>query len=132
MGQGVERLLVLGVDWTQTPESAAELVASLLDNHQHSDGLAFVAQGTPTNNTGAKRAGFASNGADVVDALDPSQAEAQAAAVADELASAGARLQLLLGIPKPSVDAGGEPIAGLRRGPGARRPACSKAPPRAT
>ena len=116
MGQGVERLLVLGVDWTQTPESASELMASLLDNHLHSDGLAFVAQGTPTNNTGAKRAGFASNGADVVDALDPSQAESQAAAVADELASAGARLQLLLGIPKPSVNANGEPIAGFDAG----------------
>ena len=54
LGQGVERLIVLGVDWTQTPQSAAELVGSLLDNHLHSDGLAFVAQGTPTNNTAAK------------------------------------------------------------------------------
>ena len=85
--------MVLGVDWTQTPQSASELMAALLDNHQHSDGLSFVAQGTPTNNTGAKRSGFASNGADVVDALDPAQADAQAAAVADELASAGALLQ---------------------------------------
>jgi len=116
MGQGVERLIVLGVDWTQTPQSASELVASLLDNHQHSDGLSFVAQGTPTNNTGAKRSGFASNGADVVDALDPSQADAQAAAVADELASAGARLQLLMGIPKPGVGPGGTPLIGFDAG----------------
>ena len=116
MGQGVERLIVLGVDWTQTPQSAAELVASLLDNHQHSDGLSFVAQGTPTNNTGAKRSGFASNGADVVDALDPSQADAQAAAVADELASAGARLQLLMGIPKPAVGPDGTPLVGFDAG----------------
>jgi hypothetical protein len=116
MGQGVERLIVLGVDWTQTPESAAELMASLLDNHQQSDGLSFVAQGTPTNNTGATRSGFASNGADVVDALDPSQADAQAAAVADELASAGARLQLLLGIPKPSVGPDGTPLVGFDAG----------------
>ena len=57
----------------------------------------------------------------MVAALDPSQADAQAAAVADELASAGARLQLLLGIPKPSVNANGEPIAGFDAGmvPGA-------------
>jgi len=116
MGQGVERLMVLGVDWTHTPQSASELVASLLDNHQHSDGLSFVAQGTPTNNTGAKRAGFSSNGADVVDALDPAQAEAQAAAVADELASAGARLQLLLGIPKPAVGPDGTPLVGFDTG----------------
>jgi hypothetical protein len=121
MGQGVERLLVLGVDWTQTPESAGELLASLLDNHQYSDGLAFVAQGTPTNNTGATRAGFAANGADVVDALNPSNADAQAAVVADELASAGARMQLLLGIPKPAVGADGQPTMGVDAGlvPGA-------------
>ncbi|MCU0974089.1 MAG: hypothetical protein MUF80_09090 [Burkholderiales bacterium] len=121
MSQGVQRLLVLGVDWTQTPESAAGLVASLLDNHLHSDGLKFVAQGTPTNNTGATRAGFAANGADVVAALDPSTTAKQATAVADEFASAGARLQLLLGIPKPAIGAGGEPLPGFDAGliPGA-------------
>lgn len=121
MNQGVERLLVLGVDWTQTPEGAAELIAALLDSHYHSDGLAFVAQGTPTNNTGAKRAGFAANGADLVGPMDPSEAGQQSAAVADELASAGARLQLLLGVPKPSVAPGGEPKPGFDAGlvPGA-------------
>jgi hypothetical protein len=121
LAQGVERLVVLGVDWTQTPDSASALLASLLDNHQHSDGLAFVAQGTPTNNTTDMRAGFASNGSDVVTALDPSQSAVQAAAVADELASAGARMQLLLGIPKPAVDANGAPAPGFDVGlvPGA-------------
>ena len=106
MAQGVERLVVLGVDWTQTPASAAALVASLFDNHLHADGLKFVAQGTPTNNTATVRAGYAGNGADIVAALDPAQAEAASAAVADELASAGARLQLLLGLPKAGFDAG--------------------------
>ena len=43
-------------------------------------GLKFVAQGTPTNNTGATRAGFAANGADVVAALDPVDQAAQQAA----------------------------------------------------
>jgi hypothetical protein len=121
LGQGVDRLIVLGVDWTQTPRSAGELMAALLDSHQHSDGLAFVAQGTPTNNTAATRAGFSSDGADVVAALEPSQASAQAAAVADELASAGARLQLLLGIPKPALAADGTPTIGFDAGlvPGA-------------
>ena len=116
MADGVERLIVLGVDWTQTPESAAALVASLLDNHLHADGLKFVAQGTPTNNTASVRAGYAGNGADVVAALDPAQAEAAAAAVADELASAGARLQLLLGLPKAGFDAGLIPSAELLEG----------------
>jgi hypothetical protein len=121
LAQGVDRLMVLGVDWTQTPESASGLLASLLDNHQHGDGLAFVAQGTPTNNTGATRAGYSSDGADVAAALDPAQSAAQAAAVADELASAGARLQLLLGIPKPAVGADGMPRPGFDLGlvPGA-------------
>jgi hypothetical protein len=116
MADGVERLIVLGVDWTQTPESAAALVASLLDNHLHADGLKFVAQGTPTNNTASVRAGYAGNGADVVAALDPAQADAAAAAVADELASAGARLQLLLGLPKAGFDAGLVPAAELLEG----------------
>lgn len=116
MSQGVERLVVLGVDWTQTPASAAALVASLFDNHLHADGLKFVAQGTPTNNTASVRSGYAGNGADVVAALDPAKAEATSAAVADELASAGARLQLLLGLPRSGFDAGLVPGADLLEG----------------
>ncbi len=116
--QGLDRLVVLGVDWTQTPESAAALVADLLHNHQHGQGLKFVAQGTPTNNTAGARAGFASDAGDVAAALDPVAADAQAQAiaqaplgqavplVADELAGAGARLQLLLGLPPPAGSAG--------------------------
>lgn len=119
LAQGLDRLVVLGVDWTQTPDSAAALVGELLHNHQHAQGLAFVAQGTPTNNTAAARAGFAGNASDVAPALDPVAADAQAAAmaqagaavdvpvVADELAGAGARLQLLLGLPAPADRATG-------------------------
>lgn len=114
--EGVQRLIVLGVDWTQTPQSAAELVASLFDNHQHSAGLKFVAQGTPTNNTSATRAGYAANGADLMATLEPTQADAAAAALADELDCAGARMQLLLRLPKPSLGPGGEPIAGFDAG----------------
>ena len=116
MSQGVQRLVVLGVDWTQTPQSAAELVGSLLDNHLHADGLKLLAQGTPTNNTASARAGFAANGEDVVAALDPSTSAAASALVADELDSAGARMQLLLGLPKASFDAGTVPGATLMEG----------------
>ena len=111
MKNRIDRLVVLGVDWTQTPASAAELVASVLDNHQHSSGLKFVAQGTPTNNTGSSRAGFAANGADVAADMNPEAANARAAAAAVELASAGARLQRLLGIPAGVFDAGVVPGA---------------------
>ena len=131
--QGLDRLVVLGVDWTQTPESAAALVADLLHNHQHAQGLKFVAQGTPTNNTAGARAGFASDASDVAAALDPVAADAQAQAIAqtpqgaalpvppDELAGAGARLQLLLGLPAPAAgtaafDATRAPGAALQEG----------------
>ena len=119
--QGLDRLVVLGLDWTQTPESAAELVADLLHNHQHGQGLKFVAQGTPTNNSAGARAGFASDASDVAAALDPVAADAQAQAIAqapqgaampvpaDELAGAGARLQLLLGLPPPAAGGQREP-----------------------
>ncbi|WP_043817657.1 hypothetical protein, partial [Rubrivivax gelatinosus] len=80
--QGLDRLVVIGVDWTQTPETAAALVADLLHNHEHGQGLAFVAQGTPTNNTGSARAGFAADGGDLAAALDPVAAQAQAEAAA--------------------------------------------------
>ncbi|MEO7851075.1 MAG: hypothetical protein ABIR94_02310, partial [Rubrivivax sp.] len=130
LSDGFDRLVVLGVDWTQTPESAAAVLGELLDNHQHAQGLKFVAQGTPTNNTGDKRAGFAANGRDVSAALQPDAADAQAAAidaaaaaangdaamVADELAGAGARLQLLLGLDKAAFDAAQIPGADLQEG----------------
>lgn len=116
MRDRIDRLIVLGVDWTQTPDSAATLVATLLDNHQHSSGLKFVAQGTPTNNTGSTRAGFAANGADVAAELHPENADARAAAAAVELASAGARLQHLLGLPADIFDAGVIPGADLVEG----------------
>ena len=130
LADGFDRLVVLGVDWTQTPDSAAALLGELFDNHQHAQGLKFVAQGTPTNNTGDKRAGFAANGDDVAAALQPDNADAQAAALAaaqavaagdvpvlaDELAGAGARLQLLLGLPKATFDAGLIPGADLQEG----------------
>ncbi len=118
LAQGLDRLVVLGVDWTRTPDDAAALLGELLHNHQHAQGLAFVAQGTPTNNTAGTRAGFAADASDVAPALDPVAADAQAAAigsagaavkvplVADELAGAGARLQLLLGLPTPADAAG--------------------------
>jgi len=130
--QGLDRLVVLGVDWTQTPESAAALVADLLHNHQHGQGLKFVPQGTPTNNTAGARAGFASDAGDLAAALDPVAADAQAQAIAqipqgpqdaalpvppDELAGAGARLQLLLGLPAGvAFDATRAPGAALQEG----------------
>ena len=116
MRDRIDRLIVLGVDWTQTQDSAAGLVGALFDNHQHSAGLSFVAQGTPTNNTSSTRAGFSANGADVAAELDPQAADQRAAASALELASAGARLQRMLGVPSEVFDAGVIPGADLLEG----------------
>ena len=116
MAGGIDRLIVLGVDWTQTPESAALLTGALLDNHQHSAGMKFVAQGTPTNNTSSKRSGYAANGADLVADLQPDATEVRAASAAVELASAGARLQRLLGVSAKVFDAGAVPDSDLQEG----------------
>ena len=48
---GLHRLLVYGIDEVSTPEQGARELSELLDAHFHTDGLAFLAPGTPTNNT---------------------------------------------------------------------------------
>jgi hypothetical protein len=50
-GAVLRRLVVLGVKATITPEQGQTLLEELLQAHRYSDGLAFVPQGTPTNNT---------------------------------------------------------------------------------
>jgi hypothetical protein len=55
--QGLDRLLVLGVDWTLTPTAAAARLSELLIAHHHTEGVGFLPQATPTNNTGDARAG---------------------------------------------------------------------------
>ena len=93
LGQGVERLVVLGVDWTQVPEKAAASLGALLEAQRFSGHLGFVHQGTPTNNTSETRAGFTTDEAAEAVALDPFTTPA----AADEW-SAGARLAAALGL----------------------------------
>lgn len=54
---GVHRLLVYGLADALTPAQGARELADLLDAHYYADGLAFVAPGTPTNNTESVRSG---------------------------------------------------------------------------
>jgi hypothetical protein len=49
--QSVDRLLVFGVRVSLDPAAAAKELESLLTAHRCNPGLAFVPQGTPTNNT---------------------------------------------------------------------------------
>ncbi|MGW0735575.1 hypothetical protein [Streptomyces sp. NPDC002851] len=94
---GVDRLVVLGVDWTQSPEPAADSLSSLLTAQRYVGQLGFVAQGTPTNNTSESRSGWTSDASAAATALDP---VAPVAAV-DEW-SAGPRLAQALGL-SPAV-----------------------------
>ena len=54
---GLHRLIVDGVDEDSTPAQGARELSELFDAHYHTDGLAFVDPGTPTNNTGTVRSG---------------------------------------------------------------------------
>ena len=56
----IDRLVVLGVSGSVDATGGAARLAHLLDEHHYTDGLAFVPQGTPTNNTAADRSGLAS------------------------------------------------------------------------
>ncbi|MDP1901505.1 MAG: hypothetical protein Q8K96_13780 [Rubrivivax sp.] len=51
-GSPLERLVVVGVDWTLEPEGAADALEELLEGHAASHGMAFAPLGTATNNTG--------------------------------------------------------------------------------
>jgi hypothetical protein len=51
-GAPLQRLVVLGVDWTLSAESAADALEELFEGHAASTGLALVPLGTATNNTG--------------------------------------------------------------------------------
>jgi len=53
----VERLLVTGVKASLDPQAAAAQCAALFDAHHHTDGLAFIAPGTPSNNIVDERSG---------------------------------------------------------------------------
>lgn len=130
LADGFDRLVVLGVDWTLSAQQAGERLADLLHHQAHGQGLAFMPQGTPTNNTGSARAGHAADASDVLAALDPVAADAalqaattaaavaadgqpglavgREAGVAPELDGAGARLHHLLGLPQAA-----DPAAGL-------------------
>ena len=56
--QGFARLIVLGVKSSLRPEAAAARLEELLDAHHYTRGLAFVAQGSPTNNANGIAAAY--------------------------------------------------------------------------
>lgn len=54
----LERLLVVGLEWSKNPEQSAAELAELLAAQRDSDGLGFVPLGTPTNNTETVASGY--------------------------------------------------------------------------
>lgn len=55
---GFDRLYVAGIYSQTDPEDGARAMARLLDAHHYTRGLAFVRQGTPTNNSTGTPAGY--------------------------------------------------------------------------
>jgi hypothetical protein len=55
---GFDRVLVYGVRTSLDPEEGGKRLRALLDAHHYNRGLAFVPQGTPTNNTSEAASGF--------------------------------------------------------------------------
>lgn len=54
----LERLVVVGFEWTKSAADSAAEFTDLLAAHRDSTGLGFAALGTPTNNTEAQAAGY--------------------------------------------------------------------------
>lgn len=56
---GFDFLLVIGVK--DSPERSAQLLTDLFNAHHYTDGLGFISQGTPSNNTQDAPSGFSSS-----------------------------------------------------------------------
>jgi hypothetical protein len=54
----IERLLVVGFEWTRNAADSVAAFTELLGAHRDSSGLGFAAPGTPTNNTEAAPSGY--------------------------------------------------------------------------
>lgn len=69
--EGLDRLFVIGVDWTLAPEAASAAIRELLVTHVYTDGLSTLVPGTATNVTSAGRPGSPPAGDLLLEALDP-------------------------------------------------------------
>ncbi len=96
---GFDQVYVLGVKSSLLPDAASARLAELLDAHHYSRGLAFVPQGTPTNNTQAAPSAFPPP--------DPGNAASFATELGAPLAGPGtngARVAAALGVPPAVFD----------------------------
>ena len=96
--RGFERLVVLGVRTAGTATDQARLIEGLLQAHQHTDGLALVSQGTPTNNTDRQASGYGSNEQFDAEETFPLLTQAAAAGATGAARPDGQRLREALGL----------------------------------
>jgi hypothetical protein len=108
LAEGVDRLIAIGVDWTVTPTDAAAALESLVTGHHFTEGVSFLAQGVPTNNTWTDRAAAALDGVALLARLDPSRGDV----IADLQDASADRLGQALGVAATAR-------LTLRRAPGA-------------
>ena len=103
LAEGLDTLVVLGVDWSRGPEAAAEALDAQLAAKRASDGLSFIAAGTPTNNTGESPAPVTTPPPRSTPSTPPPPAGPQ---------SAGRRAERALGLQGRSVARAAAPGAG--------------------
>lgn len=82
LADGLDRLIVLGVDWSRDADESERALHRLLTAHRHTEGLGFVAPGTPTNATSAA-APAGHTDATAVDACDPAADQPEPSATSD-------------------------------------------------
>lgn len=61
LSAGVDRLVVLGVDWTLDPAAASAAVDAHLSAHANEGRLGFVPQGAPSNSSGTARSAYSTD-----------------------------------------------------------------------
>jgi hypothetical protein len=69
----VSTLLVVGVDASMSADEATGALTRILERHQRDAGLAFVPQGTPTNNTAGAPSGWTSAGPEPTPGAKPTE-----------------------------------------------------------
>jgi hypothetical protein len=99
LAQGFSTLLVLGVRSAGSPDEQAAQLGQLLTAHRFSRGLAFIAQGTPTNNTAGGPSAYPGSDPAGAVSFQTARGSAQATAGTD-----GSRFAAALGLPATVVD----------------------------
>lgn len=98
--QGFDRVIAYGVRAAQEGEPASSAFTALLDAHHYTDGLAWVPQGSPTNNTADAASAFSRSDRDFETSF---QVERQARLTSDPDAD-GPAAAALLGLPTSPFD----------------------------